>query len=85
MIDAHAHPSLSLLPSHTIFVSSCVVSDWEKWLVRQNEKIKVGIGIHPWFVENEKLSIPTMRKYLIDNPKKNLMDNATERCGEKVS
>ena len=52
-----------------MFVSCCIASDWKLWLKRQCSRIQVGIGIHPWYVEKETLSIPKMRQYLLDNPK----------------
>ncbi len=68
MIDAHAHPPTDHLPSHTMFVSCCTVSDWTPWLARQRPNLRVGIGTHPWFAEDEHLSIPMMRELLISNP-----------------
>ena len=68
MIDAHAHPSENTNVSHERYVACCRESDWTVWLSRQTEQLKVGIGIHPWYVENERLSIPLLRRHLLSHP-----------------
>lgn len=55
MIDAHAHPQLFKKNEYTlhdgVFAASTHVKDWEYMidLQQENPKVRVGIGIHPWW------------------------------------
>ena len=80
MIDAHAHPQLFQINNfalHTgVFAASTQKKDWHQLLQLQqcNPKIRVGIGVHPWWAhvyphQERHQVVAQMDKLLFHNPK----------------
>ena len=75
MIDAHAHireVDYSQIKQHEmVFVASASEADWPHLLKMQSNRVKVGIGIHPWHVKSERLPtvrIADLRRHLLESP-----------------
>ena len=67
MIDAHAHPAPSTCGSHDICAASCQPLDW-KPLLHNTRLFRVGIGVHPWWIDRVSLSLEEIDRLLVKHP-----------------